>query len=158
MTPAQPPPPTNSNLPFQFSGSQTSISIKESEVGLSVAATRQNGGTVNTVGGGAAPPPPPGPCPRPPPRCGAPAAGAAGAAGGGAGAAGGVKTPAGTSSAIVIVVLGMEIDFRPAHGVAASAELKRTRARFAIIFGPPECGKTITDFTGTARIAASLFS
>src|SRR6185436_593267 len=118
MTPAQPPPPTNSNLPFQFSGIQTSMSIWESEVGFNVAATRQNAGTVR--GAACGPPPPPPRWPLPP-------------------APGGVNVPAGTDSADVIVVLGSEMDFRFAHGVgAASAALKSSTAMFAIIvLGPP---------------------
>src|SRR5579862_3682570 len=43
MTPAQPPLPTAWNLPFHpLAGSQTSILMSESLVGVSVAATRQN--------------------------------------------------------------------------------------------------------------------
>ena len=45
MLPFQPPLPTARNLPFQpDAGSQTSILMSESAVGLSVAATRQNAG------------------------------------------------------------------------------------------------------------------
>src|SRR4249919_2135742 len=44
MTPAQPPLPTAWNLPFHpLAGSQTSVLMSESLVGVSVAATRQNG-------------------------------------------------------------------------------------------------------------------
>src|SRR5512132_4248809 len=100
------------------------MSIDESEVGLSVAATRQNEGTFNGAGAGAcaAPPPPLPPRPRPP------ASGAgAGAGAAGVGFGGGVKIPAGTTSANVMVVFGSEIDLRLAHGVgAASVALKRT--------------------------------
>src|SRR5437867_3082278 len=99
------------------------MSIEESDVGFKVAVTRQNAGTVNGAGGGAAAPRPP--PPRPPP---------AGAAGAGAGPAGGVKIPAGTDSAIVMVVLGSETDFRPAHGVAASTAPMSTPAILTIIF------------------------
>src|SRR3954451_2187543 len=43
MTPAQPPLPTAWNLPFHpLAGSQTSILMSESLVGVSVATTRQN--------------------------------------------------------------------------------------------------------------------
>src|SRR5688572_19276934 len=45
MVPAQPPLPTAWNLPFHATaGSQTSILMSESEVGVSVAATRQKAG------------------------------------------------------------------------------------------------------------------
>src|SRR6185369_16400617 len=48
MTPPAPPLPVPRNLPFQVSagGSQTSIRMFDSGVGLSVAATRQKAGTV----------------------------------------------------------------------------------------------------------------
>src|SRR4051794_16678529 len=96
------------------------MSICESEVGVNVAATRQNAGTARPAGCGAPPPRAP---PPPPPR------------GAAAGAApGGVNVPAGTTSAIVMFVLGSVIDFNPAHGVgAASAALKSSTAMFAII-------------------------
>src|SRR5688572_10254328 len=46
MVPAQPPLPTARNLPFQFSaGSHSSISMCESEDGVSVTATRQWAGS-----------------------------------------------------------------------------------------------------------------
>jgi len=86
------------------------MSISESDVGLNVAATRQKAGTLSAAGAGAAPP-------RCPP----------------AGAAGGVNVPAGRDSANVIVVFGSEVDFKLAHGVVATAALKRTTAKFAII-------------------------
>src|SRR5437660_8096301 len=54
MTPAQPPPPTNWNLPFQLSGSHASISISESGDGRRIALTRQCAGAIC---GGAAPRP-----------------------------------------------------------------------------------------------------
>src|SRR5579883_2545712 len=111
MTPAHPPPPTNSNLPFQFSGSQTSMSISESDEGLSVAATLQNAGTVSPA---FCPPRWP---PRPPPAL----------------APGGVNVPAGTGSAIVMVVFGRETDLRLAQGVVASAAENSTTAILAII-------------------------
>src|SRR5262252_6089369 len=45
MMPWNPPPPVPRNRPFHvFSGSHTSILIEESEVGVSVAVTRQNVG------------------------------------------------------------------------------------------------------------------
>src|SRR5437764_533242 len=45
MVPANPPLPTPRNRPFHaFNGIHTSILISESLVGVSVAATRQNGG------------------------------------------------------------------------------------------------------------------
>src|ERR1041385_4090681 len=46
MTPAHPPLPTASNLPFQSFGSQISTLMSESAEGVSVAATRQNSGTL----------------------------------------------------------------------------------------------------------------
>jgi len=85
------------------------MSISESDVGLNVAATRQKAGTLSAAGAGA------------PPRCPP------------AGAAGGVNVPAGRDSANVIVVFGSEVDFKLAHGVVATAALKRTTAKFAII-------------------------
>src|SRR5205809_1455075 len=53
MTPWNPPPPVPRNRPFHLvSGSHTSILIEESEVGVSVAVTRQNAGSpVSVVGG-----------------------------------------------------------------------------------------------------------
>src|SRR5258708_7519584 len=49
-TPAQPPLPTTSSLPFQASvGSQTSISMCESGVGVSTAAIRQCAGTAGAA-------------------------------------------------------------------------------------------------------------
>src|SRR5262245_30577546 len=116
MTPAQPPPPTNWNFPFQFSGIHTSMSICESAVGRSVAATRQNDGTARPAG--AAPGPP-----RPPPRAPPSPAGAgplAPSGAGAAGAAGGVNVPAATISAVVMVVVGSVMDLRFAHGVGAA--------------------------------------
>src|SRR5262245_29172166 len=112
MTPAQPPPPTNWNFPFQFSGIHTSMSICESAVGRSVAATRQNDGTARPAGAAPAPPRPP----RAPPS----AAGAGPLAPSGAGAAGGVNVPAGTTSAMVMVVVGSVMDLRFAQGVGAA--------------------------------------
>jgi hypothetical protein len=44
-----------------------------------------------------------------------------------------VNVPAGRDSANVIVVFGSEVDFKLAHGVVATAALKRTTATFAII-------------------------
>src|SRR5579863_9090296 len=45
MIPWNPPPPVPRNLPFHFvSGSQTSILMLESEVGIRVAVTRQKSG------------------------------------------------------------------------------------------------------------------
>src|SRR5213593_2288919 len=106
MIPAQPPFPTASNFPFQFSaGSQTSISICESDDGLSVAAVRQNAGTLS---GAAAFPP--------------------------TGSTGARNSPAGTSSAMVMVVSGNESDLSPPQGVAARPAVTRSKATLAIIF------------------------
>src|SRR5579859_335208 len=53
MTPAHPPLPTAWNLPFQFAaGSQISTLMSESAVGVSVAATRQNSGALNSFPAG----------------------------------------------------------------------------------------------------------
>src|SRR5262245_10696591 len=53
MMPWNPPPPVPRKRPFHvFSGSHTSILIEESEVGVSVAATRQNAGRPAIVCGG----------------------------------------------------------------------------------------------------------
>src|SRR5688572_10613108 len=121
MVPAQPPLPTAWNLPFQFSaGSQTSISMCESDEGLRTTATRQWAGSLGCGAAGAAAPPPPA-APRPPrPPAWAPAAGAAGATGppGGPPGAGGVNGPAGTSSAEVIVVFGRLNARRLSQGAA----------------------------------------
>src|SRR3954468_14361302 len=45
MSPAQPPLPTDMNLPFHEVGSQTSALISESLDGVNVTATRQNAGS-----------------------------------------------------------------------------------------------------------------
>src|SRR5579872_4623048 len=66
MTPAQPPLPSPTILPFHpVCGIQTSTLMSESEFGVSVAATRQNAGIVLNASAAGAPPParpgPPGP-------------------------------------------------------------------------------------------------
>src|SRR3954471_20431498 len=93
MTPAHPPPPTIWNLPFQFSGSHSSISMFESADGFNTAATRHRAGSVCNAGGG-----PPAP-----------------------GAAGGVNGPAGNASAAVTVVFGKVSILRLAHADASPA-------------------------------------
>src|SRR5438067_5649550 len=98
MMPAHPPPPTNWNLPFQFSGNHASISISESDDGRRIALIRQCAGRI--CGGGAAGPP------RPLPA----AAGGAGAAGA-APRPGCTNGPAATISAATIVVFGSVSDF-----------------------------------------------
>src|SRR5215471_6232060 len=56
MMPWNPPPPVPRNRPFQLvSGSQASILIRESDVGVSVAVTRQNAGRPAKVCGGLEP-------------------------------------------------------------------------------------------------------
>src|ERR1700756_3682439 len=56
MTPWKPPPPVPRNRPFQVvSGSQISILIDESAVGVSVAVTRQNAGNGASVCAGLEP-------------------------------------------------------------------------------------------------------
>src|SRR3954468_23634471 len=92
------------------------MSIWESDVGRSVATTRQKVGTLKAAGW--------------PPRCPPPPAPRSPAA---AGAAGGVNVPAGIISVSVMVVLGSETDFKFAQGVAASAVVNSTTARFPII-------------------------
>src|ERR1700730_1910861 len=53
MIPWNPPPPVPRNLPFHVvSGSQTSILMLESEVGIRVAVTRQKAGRPVIVAGG----------------------------------------------------------------------------------------------------------
>src|SRR6516225_12473309 len=53
MMPWNPPPPVPRNRPFQrVSGNHTSILIEESDVGVSVAVTRQNAGSPGIVCGG----------------------------------------------------------------------------------------------------------
>src|SRR3954465_15956434 len=128
MTPAHPPLPTAWNLPFQFSaGSQTSTAMSEYADGFSVAATRQYAPSVVPAGAcafagtlGGCPPPRPAsgcapragaPCPRPPPLAAAPRPGPAG----------GVNGPAGTSSAVVIVVFGRASVLRLSHVPASVA-------------------------------------
>src|SRR6266849_1403255 len=57
IVPAHPPLPTAWNLPFQpDAGIQTSILMSESPVGFSVAATRQNAGSVLNAAPGPRPP------------------------------------------------------------------------------------------------------
>src|SRR4051794_25347535 len=127
MTPAHPPLPTASNLPFQFSaGIHTSIGMSESGDGLTVAATRQYGPSIvpvcacalaGTFGGCPPPRPPSGAAPRPAAGPRPPAFGPAP----GAGPPGGTKGPAGTSSTVVIVVLGSASVFRVSHVLASPA-------------------------------------
>src|SRR4051812_30545125 len=53
MTPWKPPPPVPRNLPFHVVlGSQTSILMAESLIGVSVAVTRQKAGRPLSVAGG----------------------------------------------------------------------------------------------------------
>src|SRR5438105_1157357 len=108
MMPAQPPPPTNWNLPFQLSGSHGSISISESGDGRRIALTRQCGGTI--CGAGA--PGPPGPRPRP-------SGTAAGA--GAAPRPGCTNGPAATISAAMIVVFGTVSDFSASQDAGEEA-------------------------------------
>src|ERR1700704_3589306 len=75
----------------------------ESDVGFSVSFTRQCCGIGSGGGGGA-------PAARPRPRPPAAAAGAAPGGGGGAGGGGGgTNTPAGTTSADITIVCGVDI-------------------------------------------------
>src|SRR6185436_7022854 len=102
IAPLNAPFPTAWSFPFQFAaGSQTSILMSESLDGFSVAATRQNAGSVL-----AASPP------RPPPR-----------------APGCVKPPAGTACARVIAVLGSVNDIRLSQLVAAKTSIGFAVAR-----------------------------
>src|SRR5439155_21684656 len=108
MMPAHPTPPTNWNLPFQFSGSHASISISESGDGRRIALTRQRAGTI--CGGGAAGPP------RPLPS-------GAGAGGGAAPRPGCANGPAATISAATIVVFGSESDFNASQDAGDEARV-----------------------------------
>src|SRR5215831_3779643 len=113
MMPAQPPPPTNWNLPFQFSGSHASISMSESGDGLRIALMRQCAGAI--CGAATNWPPPPPARPRP----------SAGGAGG-AGAAprpGATNGPAGTISAATMVVFGSVSDLSDSHEVDEDASV-----------------------------------
>src|SRR5262245_60889592 len=114
MEPAQPPLPTPWNLPFHpDAGIQTSSLMSESVVGATVAATRQNAGTSGIAWAAWLP------------------------------AAGGVNDPAGTSWAMVIVVLGSlsaaASASQPTAGVWPNATAgKASRARnVAICFMNP---------------------
>src|SRR5262245_57506525 len=103
MEPANPPLPTPMNFPFQFSvGSQSSILIRESEVGLRIIWTLQWAGI---LAGGAL-------LPRAPARTGA--------------------GPSGTTSALVIVVSASWRLARFSHGVAPAAAPRSIRAMLAI--------------------------
>src|SRR4051812_25491680 len=94
MLPFHPPLPTASNLPFQFAaGSQTSILMSDSLVGLSVAATRQKAGRSPNWAPPARPPPP-----------------------------AGANAPAATGSAAVIVALGSASVARLSHDAADAEE------------------------------------
>src|SRR5688572_1553477 len=96
MVPAQPPLPTAWNFPFHPSiGSQTSISMFESEEGLRTAATRQNDGRLVNVW----------PAPGPP----------------GAPVVGGANPPAATVCANVIVVPGSANELNCSHMPAAAS-------------------------------------
>src|ERR1019366_2724014 len=106
MTPAQPPLPTASYLRFQFvAGSQTSILISESEVGLRVARTRQKAG--RSFQGLAAGPRPARPL----------------------GLAGRVNSPAATFCALVMVASGKVRVVRESQGVAAKAGMAMSSRR-----------------------------
>src|SRR5712671_5277862 len=127
MAPAQPPPPTTSSLPFQFSiGSQTSDSMCESEDGFSTATIRQC--AASEIGCGAGGPPRPRPAGWP--------AGWATAAGVGA-----VYRPVGTVSAIVMVTSGRLIDLRLSHDGRLLAPLTSVPARRNAIIKPPIVGR-----------------
>src|SRR5215831_5689753 len=96
MTPAQPPFPTASNLPFQpETGSQTSTLMSESLLGASVAVTRQKDGSSEKT-------PAVGPRPCRPPT-------------------GGANAPAATVCASVIVVFGSFSDVRLSQAAALAA-------------------------------------
>src|SRR6516164_1664169 len=107
MAPAQPPPPTASYLPFQFeAGNQTSALMSESELGVSVARTRQKAGTspyIFVAGPRPAPGPRPAAAPSPP-RAGR----------------GGSKAPAATVSAESTFACGSASDLRFSHEVEAA--------------------------------------
>src|SRR5215510_10526382 len=107
MDPAKPPLPTPMNLPFQFwMGSQSSMLIKESDVGVSVTCTRQCAGMF--AGGG---PAGAGVPPRP-----------VGRAGGG---------PSGAATALVTLASANVRLARLSHGVEAA--MARVRSAPAIM-------------------------
>src|SRR5580765_842859 len=103
----------------------------ESAVGFSVSFTRQCCGIGSGGGGGA----PPARAPRPRPAA-APAGGPAGAAPGGGG--GGTNTPAGTTSADITIVCGVERLRRLSHEDDVFAA--RSRASAIIRFLVPGSG------------------
>src|SRR5262245_25903110 len=127
MTPAHPPLPTASYLPFQpVMGSQTSTLISESLVGASVAITRQNAGKP-AYGLGAAPPLPfPLPLASPVPAGGAPLA----FAGGG----GATNAPGAIVCAMVIIVFGSFCDAMLSHeaAIAGITGIDRVRAKMSV--------------------------
>ena len=95
MTPAQPPLPTDSSLPFHFdAGIHTSILTSESLDGVKVAVTRQNAGTAPNCAAAGGPP-----VSTPP-------------------VAGGTEAPATTSAADVIFVSGSERLAKLSHDAA----------------------------------------
>src|SRR5215831_6493578 len=96
----------------------------ESDVGFSVSFTRQCCGIGSGGGGGA----PPALAPRPRPAA-APAGGPAGAAPAGGG--GGTNTPAGTTSADITVIWGVDRVFRLAQFVEVEAARRRAAASMA---------------------------
>ena len=102
IEPAHPPFPTAWYFPFHpDAGSHTSTLMSESDVGVIVAATRQNAGSVRN---------PCPPLPSPPP------------------AAGGENPPAATDCAIVMDVSGSVSADKLSHGAAANASLDNETA------------------------------
>src|SRR5215467_4709803 len=98
----------------------------ESDVGFSVSFTRQCCGIGSGGGGGA----PPALVPRPRPAA-PPGAGPAGAAPAGGG--GGVNTPAGTTSADITVIWGVERAFRLSQFVEVDATARRMAAIMMVL-------------------------
>src|SRR5215467_153819 len=91
----------------------------ESDVGFSVSFTRQCCGIGSGGGGGA----PPALAPRPRP--------AAAAGGGPAGGGGGTNTPAGTTSADITVIWGVDRAFKLSQFVEVEAARRRAAASMA---------------------------
>src|SRR5215467_6466205 len=110
----------------------------ESDVGFSVSFTRQYCG-IGSGGGGA----PPALAPRPRPAA-APGGGPAGGAPAGGG--GGTNTPAGTTSADITVIWGVDRAFRPSQFVEVEAARRRAAASMASsasragLSAPPDSG------------------
>src|SRR5213594_3757835 len=126
MEPAQPPLPTASNFPFQWSaGNQTSKLMFESDDGLSTPTTRQNAGTAAPAAPAPAGPAEPRPCATSPPT-----GGGSSLVGGGGSVRGatGTGVPAIRISAKVMVVFASDSDLRFSQGLAPNSVPNKTNA------------------------------